>query len=750
MRCFLLLVILFPIMSLAFAADPEPGLFSETEGLLSVEAENYSAMKGWSSQRHYSGMGMRPDGMTGSGNGYIHYQVYFSTPGTYNLYILGSRTRSNPGTLQSFQVTFSDSARRTLTQRPVEMVASKAPQWFRLEEGAGKATQLRISSPGQFCLEISPLEGQDYILDKIVIRLEGNGYPSGTGPAASARGKGQKTEKPAIVLPPAWAFGILYGGYTNQQETLAAIDSLISGGFPIDAFWIDSYFWDANSGKGPKGYIDFRGDTTAFPDAGALWQTMEKLSVKSGVWVWDCINEKGNEAVFNEFKNRGYFSTVYPNTNPWHNAERNTLTGDIDFSNPEAATYWKSRLKPFFDQGLDFLKLDKSAAIPYCHAAFTASQEYGLETEGRGFILAHIMDIHDDRFRQYPTNWTGDAKICWTQPDYPDLGIYAMGGFKENIAMVADPRLSTYEVPFLTHDAGGYDYFGSTEQSEELYSRWIQFSAMNSIMTIFSTAKNVSRNHPYNYSEAVRANFRKYTHLRMRLFPYLYSEALKSRLTDRKMLQGDGINKFQYLLGDQLLVAPVFEKGATRREVYLPEGKWIDFETDSVFEGSQYLRVYAPLEKLPLFVKEGSILPFRNYARAIELGSNDTLTLEIYPSSQPSQYALLEDDGTSRDYEAGVFSTTRFHSEKTGRKGLIFRIDPVQGSFKGMKDERVYILHIHHAEAPGKVKMDGRRIEDQSLEKETSSAGYRYSSQTRILTVYFTANTGSGSVLTIK
>ncbi|MDV7394137.1 hypothetical protein RZS08_22340, partial [Arthrospira platensis SPKY1] len=138
--------------------------------------------------------------------------------------------------------------------------------------------------------------------------------------------------------------------------------------YPIDAYWIDSWFWSFDDrGAGPKKYIDFVADTVAFPDRQAMWDFMQERHIKGGFWTWDAIQQTGNEEAFADFESRGFFRDVYINTNPWHNAstttamfeggadgaQRATPTGNIDFDNREAADYFKKRMKHFFDEGAD-------------------------------------------------------------------------------------------------------------------------------------------------------------------------------------------------------------------------------------------------------------------------------------------------------------------------------------------------------------------------------------------------------------
>ncbi|MCF8378946.1 MAG: DUF5110 domain-containing protein [Bacteroidales bacterium] len=730
----LFLIVIFVTLSCSISSKEDnrnsENRYQFIDNLISIEAENFSACHGWSVKNFYTGVGISPDKNSNSDSSFVQYNLNIEKGGIYSFFFLGSLNRNNTATDNIFTISLVNEDTKDQINEYLALPPSNTLIWSSLSFPEKQKVKLTIENSGRYILKISDSEGGNYYLDKFVLALDSSYFPSGTGPVQTLNIDSQFPRND-IVIPPSWAFGVLYGGYTDQQESLSVIDSLTKGDYPIDAFWIDSYFWDFNSGKGPKGYIDFIGDTMAFPDVEYMWSKFEEKKIKAGIWVWNMINEKGNEEVFETFKTKNYFSDISDNKNSWHNASKDTRTGSIDFSNPEAASYWQKCLEPFFTKGLDFLKLDNSSDIPYCEAAFSATGEMGKETEGRGFILAHVHSTYDYRHKQYPAKWTGDAKICWSQPDYPNMEVYAMGGLKENIAMIADPKRTTYEIPFLTHDAGGYDYFGSTEQSDELYMRWIQFASMNTMMTIFSTAKNPTRNHPYRYPIGVRDNFKKYTHLRMQLFPYIYSYALNTHLTGKKMVQGDGVHEQQYLFGNELLVAPVYQKGITRQEVYFPEGEWYDFDTDELYQGNQTLSIDAPVEKLPLFVKKGAILPMRHYARAIELGNNDTLVVHVYPSEVKTIFSLYEDDGISNDYLQGIYATTKMSVIMKENK-LEFTIEPVVGNYSGMNPNRSYQLKFHNISTPKTASVNGKMI----LETGNNES-FNYLDSKKILTVFF-------------
>ena len=525
-----------------------------------------------------------------------------------------------------------------------------------------------------------------------------------------------------VVLPPAWAFGVLYGGYTNQEQTIKTIKNIQQHDYPIDAYWIDSWFWSFdNQGKGPKKYIDFVADTVAYPNREQMWSFLEKNNIKGGFWVWDCILEDGNETAFKEFDSLGYFSSKYLNTNPWHNnstttamfekksKNKGTMCGNIDFKNPAAVAHFKKRMKSFFDEGADFLKLDRTSDINVVKAIFEISQEFGKETNGRGFMLSHTEGTNTESYKRYPCKWTDDTRSDWTikKPTKDFNSWVPPVALKENIAMFTDPNNKTSKIPFLTNDTGGFDMGITNKVDEELYIRWLQFSTFNPIMEVFSQPENPTMNLAFNYSTRADSIFKDYSHLRMELFPYIYSYAVASRVKGVNMIRPVKEHIYDYYFGDQLLIAPVYEQGATTRKIELPKGDWFNFWTNEKIEGNQELVANAPINQIPVFVKEGAIIPMRLYSNAIETGSNNLLSLHVYPGSD-GQFSLYEDDGTSNDYLNGIFAITNLEMVKLTDTSFKLTVNPVNGYYKGMNEIRKWQVFIHSNKTYNKLKIGSK------------------------------------------
>ena len=256
--------------------------------------------------------------------------------------------------------------------------------------------------------------------------------------------------------------------------------------------------------------------------------------------------------------------------------------------------------------------------------------------------------------------------------------------------------------------------------SAKTYTRDLQWKCFTPVfMTMSGWAKNNKQ--PWIYGEPYTSINRKYLQLKMRLTPYMYSLMHEAHQTGTPAVRallleypGDTVclgkaTQYQYLLGKSLLVAPIYKEEDKRDSIYLPEGKWIDYWDGTTYEGKKWINHYpAPLDKLPLFVKAGSIIPMYPQMNYDGEKALDTLSIDIYPQGHTS-YELYEDDGLTRDYKNGIFATTQIHSSKTNA-GMNITIDAIQGTYKNRLPKRAYTLAIHSQLKPTSITINQQPI----------------------------------------
>jgi alpha-glucosidase (family GH31 glycosyl hydrolase) len=265
-------------------------------------------------------------------------------------------------------------------------------------------------------------------------------------------------------------------------------------------------------------------------------------------------------------------------------------------------------------------------------------------------------------------------------------------------------------VPWWGTDVGG---FIGPVASDELYCRWFQFGAFSPVFRPHGQDRPTA---PFEFSPATERICRTYAEWRYRLLPYLYTAAREAHDTGlplmRPLVLDDPDDRntpdlgHEYLFGPSLLVAPMLQAGDTRN-VYLPRGRWVDFWTGETYHGPTWLRNFpAPLERMPLFVRAGAILPLAPLAQHTDELCDDELALRVYPGAAPSEYVLYEDDGHSTDYLRGACSRTRVTLAPTAR-GFQLEVAPAEGWYAGRVTSRRWYVETPLPARPATVLWNG-------------------------------------------
>jgi alpha-glucosidase len=282
--------------------------------------------------------------------------------------------------------------------------------------------------------------------------------------------------------------------------------------------------------------------------------------------------------------------------------------------------------------------------------------------------------------------WTGDNQSLWEH-------------LEMSLPMLCNLGLSG--VPFVGADIGGF----AGNATAELFARWMQVGALYPFMRGHS-ALSTARHEPWVFGKRVEAICREYLELRYRLLPYLYTlfhEAASSGAPilrpllyhfpdDRRTVHLAD----QVLLGPSLMAAPVLRPGVERRLVYLPAGTWYDWWSGECIEGPTDIVAEAPLERMPLFVRAGAIIPMgpvRRWTADPEVPAE--LTLRAWPGA--GEFSLYEDDGVSDRYRSGQWAVTRIRQTLDG--GAVVEILPREGEWNpGPRRLRVELVGIESQE----------------------------------------------------
>jgi alpha-glucosidase len=346
--------------------------------------------------------------------------------------------------------------------------------------------------------------------------------------------------------------------------------------------------------------------------------------------------------------------------------------------------------------------------------------------------------------RRYPFDWTGDCDHTWSE-------------LKWQIRAITNTHGSMKGTTYLTSDSVGWDW--------KIQARWNQFIDFNSVSrshymmpwgAVGNAAEGSSKgvavaregSAPQNVQDeptglpTAEASIRKHRQLRYRLVPYLYSQAFTNYQTGMPICRplllafpDDGNCSadqwpYQYMFGESILVAPVYAD-VDAMEIYLPGGtNWIDFWSKDVYSGGEVI-LYdtSDIEKLPLFVQEGAILPMREDSNWIDPTlPDDPLFLDIYPA-KASSFVLYEDDGVSTHYQQGAYTQTRFTCLKDANGNVRIHIGKAQGDYVEKLRQRRYILNVRFCDArPKEVKCNGRilNIKSEQTFRKTATNEWLY------------------------
>ena len=330
--------------------------------------------------------------------------------------------------------------------------------------------------------------------------------------------------------------------------------------------------------------------------------------------------------------------------------------------------------------------------------------------------------------------WTGSQRnsVLWTGDQYGTWDY-----IRWHIPTVIGSGLSAQNC--ATGDVDGI--FGG---SDSTYVRDLQWKAFTPVfMTMSGWAKKDRQ--PWISGEPFTSINRKYLQLKQRLTPYMYTLCNEAYRTAVPAVRGlvleyptdtttySDATKYEFLLGKDLLVAPVYKSESKRDNIYLPEGEWFDFWDGTVFAGKQTLMNYnAPLDKLPLFVRAGAIIPMYPQMNYDWERTTDTLTLKVYPAAN-SSFEMYEDDGLTREHRQGIYATTKFEVSTSKNGAMKMVINAAKGDFRGMLKNRVYLVDVKTTTMPNEISFNNQKIKKMKSKSafDASTTGWFFDSKTQ-------------------
>lgn len=412
-------------------------------------------------------------------------------------------------------------------------------------------------------------------------------------------------------MPPVWAFGVWMSrcAYKNRDEVEAVLDRLRAEKIPcdvihIDPLWMKTHYYPALNVDA----CDFDWNEQAWPDRESMMAQWREQGFSTSLWINPYIPE--GTALYEQASAAGFL--VKDADGNVARLAGGQAVGAVDFSNPAAVEWWKDLLRDQVRDGVAVFKPDYGDAIAE-HAVFHNGRD-GREMHNQYLFLYTraaaevIQEMHGHTItwrragyigsQRYPATWAGDTQVSWEA-----MRCCLRGGLSAGLTGES----------FWSHDIGG---FVGPKPDPELYIRWAQWG----LLSPFSRFHGNTPREPWFFGEEAVEVVRHYAQLRYRLVPYLQRCAIETITHGLPILRhmalafpdeaGTEYIDDQYLLGADLLVAPIFDAGQRERMVYFPAGEWRSIDDRAqVYRGSGYRRVSAPLERIPVFMRVGSQIP---------------------------------------------------------------------------------------------------------------------------------------------
>lgn len=319
----------------------------------------------------------------------------------------------------------------------------------------------------------------------------------------------------------------------------------------------------------------------------------------------------------------------------------------------------------------------------------------GIGEAERPFVWCRGMSAGAQR---YATHWSGDLKCSydWMQKTIRGMQVSGLSGF-----------------PYFNHDAGGFREPGP---DDSMYMQWSL--AMGSFSPIWRPHGIGSSRWPLDRSELCQTEAMKYSKLRYQMMPYIYTMAYWAHAKGMPMVRSMVIDyqndsqawnhDLQYMWGNEMLVAPQTSSENSVMSIWLPPGqKWYTLWNDQKLDGGQIIKYDARVGELPVFIKEGAIIPQYKYAQSTFWLNHEKLVLEIYPGKDGS-YTLYEDDGVSEKYDAKNEKrfTTIYYNDKTH----VINIKAAQGSYEKAPLMRSYEIVFHQMDNLKHATINKKRV----------------------------------------
>lgn len=430
-------------------------------------------------------------------------------------------------------------------------------------------------------------------------------------------------------MPPLWSFGTWMSRitYFSEKEGYDVAANIRKNKYPCDVIHFDTGWFDVDW------QCDYKFSENRFQNPQQMLKDLKSQGFHVCLWQLPYFTPKNR-----------YFPELIKKDMYVKNGNGELPYEDVvlDFSNPETVNWYQNKLAGLLNIGVSAIKVDFGEAAPL-NGIYASGKsgwyEHNLYPVRYDMAVSEITKkLHNENImwaraawagsQRYPLHWGGDAATTNTG---------MLGTLRAGLSF----GLSGFS--FWSHDMGGF----VKSTPEDLYCRWLPFG----FLTSHTRAHGAPPTEPWLYdSKRVQDVFRKSAEMKYRLMPYVYAQAKECTEKGLPMLRAlfvefpddPGAWKVddEYLFGSQILVAPLLESGITGRTVYLPEGKWIDYQTEKVYEGGWH-RIEAGSLPIIMLVRDGSVLPHLKLAQSTSEMDWSKMSLKVYSADKKQAEGLI-------------------------------------------------------------------------------------------------------------
>ena len=523
-----------------------------------------------------------------------------------------------------------------------------------------------------------------------------------------------------MPLPPKWSLGYHQSRYSYypQAEVAELVKKFRAKEIPCDAFHFDIHYMDQ--------YKIYTWDEDRFPDPAAMISKMGKEGIKAVTIIDPGVKKDPEYKLYQEGMENDYFCK-YLDGKVFIDKVWPGNCAFPDFTQAKVRNWWSGLQKDFVELGvkgiwndmnepavfneedtMDLAVMHQNDGDSGTHRRF--HNLYGL-LEDQATYKGLKESLDNERpfvltragfagIQRYSAVWTGDNRSFWDNL---------------KLAMPMLMNMGMSGISFCGTDVGGF----TGNSNGELLCRWTQLGAFSPFFRNHCEVRAISQE-PWSFGKKYEKIIKKYIELRYKFITHLYNlfyQASKTGIPVMRPL----IMEFaedeecqnlsdQFMIGDSIMIAPVYQPDKDKRMLYLPEGKWFDFWTKEIYHGKKHIIIDAPLATMPILIKAGSIVPLNEKLNYIGEKEIESLELNIFLSeiNNSGSYELYDDDGISYDYQNGIYNITKFDYKYTDNQ-IIFKINSIQDNYQQeFKDYRLIFNNL--TQEPLNIEVDSSKL----------------------------------------